>query len=337
MKIGLVGCGRISKTHLEAIKKLSNANIAGCCDIVEDRAKSTAEKYNIPYWTTKYQELLKEKDIDLISICTPSGLHPEHGIMAANHGKHVLTEKPMGVRLIDADKLITACEENGVKLFVVLQNRLNPSIQMVKNAIDKGRFGKVFMIVANVFWTRPQEYYDLAAWRGTWALDGGAFCNQASHYVDLVQWFGGPVKSVMASTATLARDIEAEDTGAAIINFHSGCIATINVTMLTYPKNLEGSITIIGEKGTVRVGGIAVNEILHWQFQDYDEVDRIVNNVSTIPDSVYGFGHMAYYQNVINSIINGENPLIDGLAGRKSLELIESIYLSNRQQRVVIL
>lgn len=337
MNIGIIGCGRISKNHFEAILKIPNAKIVGCCDIIEKRAKDAAKTYNIPYWTTNYEDLLKLEDINLISICTPSGLHPKHGIMAANQGKHVLTEKPMAVKLENADRLIKACEDNNVHLFVVLQNRLNPSIQTVKNAIDNDRFGKLFMIVANVFWSRPQSYYDLADWRGTWELDGGAFCNQASHYVDLVQWFGGPVKSVMAHTDTLAREIEAEDSGAAIIKFDSGCIATINVSMLTYPKNLEGSITIIGEKGTVRIGGIAVNEILHWEFSDYDETDSLVKSLSTQPESVYGFGHDAYYQNVVNSIIKGEKPLVDGSTGRKSLELIESIYLSSSRQKRIIL
>ncbi|MFZ7102546.1 MAG: Gfo/Idh/MocA family protein [Peptococcaceae bacterium] len=333
MQIGLIGCGRISKTHFEVISKLPGAKIAGCCDIVAERAKNSAEKYNIPFWTGNYEELLKQKDIDLISICTPSGLHPEHGIMAANYQKHILTEKPMGVRLTDADKLIKACDQNGVHLFVVMQNRLNPAIQMVRKAIDSGRFGKLYMIVANVFWSRPQAYYDQAEWRGTWALDGGAFCNQASHYVDLVQWFGGPVHSVDAQTATLARNIEAEDTGTAILRFQSGCIASINVTMLTYPKNLEGSITIIGEKGTVRIGGIAVNEILHWEFSDYDAADEKADKFSTYPDSVYGFGHSTYYQDVLDSIANGKKPLVDGREGRKSLELIEAIYLCNREQK----
>jgi len=334
MRIGLVGCGRISKKHFEAIKKLSNADIVACCDIIEEKAKDAAKTYGIPYWTTNYEDLLK-RNLDLISICTPSGLHPQHGIMAANHGIHVLTEKPMGVSLEDADKLIKACAENNVNLFVVLQNRMNPAIQMLKKAIDHGRFGKLYMIVANVFWSRPQAYYDLAEWRGTWALDGGAFCNQASHYVDLVQWFGGPVKSVMARTDTLARDIEAEDTGAAIIKFDSGCIATINVSMLTYPKNLEGSITIIGEKGTARVGGIAVNEILYWKFSDANESDLILEAFSTKPDSVYGFGHESYYNNVIHSINKEEKPLVDGNEGRKSLELIESIYISSKNQKIV--
>ncbi|MFZ5945169.1 MAG: Gfo/Idh/MocA family protein [Bacillota bacterium] len=337
LKIGIIGCGRIAKNHFEALSKLGNVEVVACCDIIGERAEKAAATYGVPFWTKNYEEMLQKKDINLISICTPSGLHPEHGIMAANYGKHVLSEKPIGVRLSDADELIKACDKNGVRLFVVMQNRLNPSIQLIKKAIDSGRFGQIFMIIANVFWTRPQEYYDMADWRGTWEFDGGAFCNQASHYVDLVQWFGGPVQSVMAQTDTLARNIEAEDTGAAIIKFRKGCVATINVTMLTYPKNLEGSITIIGEKGTVRVGGIAVNEIIHWNFSDYQDDDRIVKAANTFPESVYGFGHSAYYKNVIESLKNGENPLIDGRGGRKSLEIIEAIYKSNKERKTIVL
>jgi len=332
VKIGLIGCGRISENHFQAISQIPGAEIIGCCDIIEHRAKSVAHKYNIPFWTTSYEELLNLGEIDLVSICTPSGLHPKHGIMAANSGKHVLTEKPMAVSVESAMGLIDACNKNNVKLFVVLQNRLNPAIKLVKKAIDKKRFGRIFKIVSNVFWARPQEYYDMAPWRGTWKLDGGAFSNQASHYVDLVQWFGGPVHCVTAQTATLDRKIETEDTGSAIIRFRSGCIATINVTMLTYPKNLEGSITIIGEKGTVRIGGVAANEILHWDFSDDDEDDLKLESASTHVSSVYGFGHMAYYENVIDAISNDVKSFVDGYAGKKSLEIVEAIYLSNKLQ-----
>ncbi|MCR4442615.1 MAG: Gfo/Idh/MocA family oxidoreductase [Peptococcaceae bacterium] len=337
VRIGLVGCGRIAKNHFEAVSKQNDAKIVACCDIVEERARQAAEKYDIPFWTTRYEEMLERDDIEMITICTPSGFHPEHGIMAAEHGKHVLSEKPMGVRLKDADDLIKACDKNKVRLFVVMQNRLNPSIQLVKKAIEEGRFGKIYMIIANVLWTRPQEYYDQAQWRGTWEFDGGAFCNQASHYIDLVQWLGGAVESVVACADTLARNIETEDTGVAILKFRRGGIASINVTMLTYPRNLEGSITIIGEKGTVRIGGIAVNKILHWEFSKYHDDDRLVEESATYPDSVYGYGHVAYYRNVINSLRNGENPLTDGREGRKSLELIEAIYKSNRERKMIVL
>lgn len=337
IRIGLIGCGRISKNHFGAIAKLTDAQVISCCDIIEDRAHEAAIQYNVPFWTTNYEEMLGNTEIDLISICTPSGLHPEHGIMAAAAGKHVLTEKPMGVRLKDADEMIKTCDQNRVKLFVVMQNRLNPPIALLKKAIDKGRFGQIYMITVNVFWTRPQDYYDMASWRGTWEFDGGAFMNQSSHYVDLIQWLGGPVESVIAHADTLARDIETEDTGAAIFKFRRGAIGTINVTMLTYPKNLEGSITVIGETGTVKIGGMAVNKVLHWEFSKYDDDDKYVGESSTNPDSVYGFGHLGYYRNVIDSLRNGAMPATDGRAGRKSLELIEAIYLSNRERKRIVL
>ena len=336
LKFGLVGCGRISKNHFEAIKAQTDAKIIACCDIIEDRARDAANKYNIPYWYTNYNELLRQEDINIISICTPSGLHPKHGIMAAESGKHVLTEKPIGVRLTDADELIKTCDNKGICLFVVLQNRLNPSIQLVKRAIDENRFGKIYMIEANVFWTRPQDYYDMASWRGTWEFDGGAFMNQASHYVDMVRWLGGPIESVISQTATMGRDIETEDTGCAICRFRKGGIASINVTMLTYPKNLEGSITILGEKGTVKVGGIAMNQILHWEFADIREYDAIIQKSNTNPDSVYGFGHVGYYRNIIDFLSEDKSAFyIDGREGRKSLELLEGIYKSNREGKKI--
>ena len=326
LNIGLIGCGRISKNHFEAIAAQPDAQCIACCDIIEDRAKEAATKYNIPIWTTNYEQMLQDSEIDLISICTPSGLHPQHGIQAAKAGKHVLTEKPMACRLAEADELIKACDEAGVKLFVVLQNRLNPSIQLVRRAFEEGRFGKIYMITSNVFWTRPQEYYDMAPWRGTWELDGGAFMNQASHYVDMVQWFGGPIKEVKSITATLARNIEAEDTGSAIIRFQNGAIGSINVTMLTYPKNLEGSITILGEKGTVRIGATSMNKIEHWKFADKQPYDNEIEKYNTNPTSIYGFGHSGYYRNVIDCLQANACSSSDGSEGRKSLFLLEQIY-----------
>ncbi len=326
LRIALIGCGRISKNHFEAIAAQPDAQCIACCDIIENRAEEAANKYSIPIWTTSYDQMLSDLNIDLISICTPSGLHPQHGIQAARAGKHVLTEKPMACRLAEADKLIKACDEAGVKLFVVLQNRLNPSIQLVRRAFEQGRFGKIYMITSNVFWTRPQDYYDMAPWRGTWALDGGAFMNQASHYVDMVQWFGGPIEEVKSITATLARNIEAEDTGSAIIRFQNGAIGSINVTMLTYPKNLEGSITILGEKGTVRIGGTSMNKIEQWEFADKQPYDAEFDKYNTNPTSVYGFGHSGYYRNVIDSIQGKKEQTSNGLEGRKSLNFLEQIY-----------
>ena len=328
LNIALLGCGRISKNHFEAIAAQPDAQCIACCDIIEDRAETAAQKYNIPTWTTSYKEMLQNPEIDLISICTPSGLHPQHGIQAAKAGKHVLTEKPMACRLTEADELIKACDEAGIKLFVVLQNRLNPSIQLVRRAFEEGRFGKIYMITSNVFWTRPQDYYDMAPWRGTWALDGGAFMNQASHYVDMVQWFGGPIEEVKSITATLARNIETEDTGSAIIRFQNGAIGSINVTMLTYPKNLEGSITIFGEKGTVKIGGQYLNELEFQSIENYE----IKNLPAGNPPNNYGkyFGSMSnhdkVYQNVVEVLTGNGTIATNGFEGLKTVEIIDKIY-----------
>jgi UDP-N-acetyl-2-amino-2-deoxyglucuronate dehydrogenase len=283
--------------------------------------------------------MLKETEADAVVICTPSGLHPRHGIMAAEHRRHVICEKPMATRLEEADALVRACDEAGVHLFVVKQNRLNPGVQLLKKAIEQERFGRTYMASVRVFWNRPQQYYDMAKWRGTWEFDGGAFMNQASHYVDLIQWLMGPVESVMAKTVTLARRIETEDTGAALLRFRSGALGVLEVTMLTFPHNLEGSVTILGERGTVRLGGTALNRVEHWEFADYDDADREAEALRVAPDplSVYGSGHRAYYDNVVNVLRGDAAPGTDGREGRKSLELILGIYESARTGRDIAL
>ncbi len=334
VRIALVGCGRISRNHFEAIDKVDGLALAAVCDSVEARARAAGEGQGVP-WFTSYDAMLAEAPCDAVAICTPSGLHPPHGIAAARAGRHVISEKPMAISLQGADSLVAACDAAGVHLFVVKQNRLNAAVQLLRRAVDKGRFGRLFMANCTVRWSRPQDYYDQAPWRGTWEFDGGAFMNQASHYVDLVQWLMGPVESVVAKTATLARRIEAEDSGAAVMRFRSGALGVLEVTMLTYPKNLEGSVTLLGERGTVRIGGTAVNRVEHWQFADYDDDDKLVELANTNPPSVYGFGHEAYYRNVL-AVLRGEAPPeTDGRAGRKSLELILGIYESARTGREV--
>jgi UDP-N-acetyl-2-amino-2-deoxyglucuronate dehydrogenase len=272
--------------------------------------------------------MLKRDDIDMIAVCTPSGMHPEHGIKAARRGWQVITEKPMAITLEAADALIKACDDNHVQLFVVKQNRLNTTMQLLKRSIDKERFGKIYLVQSNVFWQRPQSYYDQAKWRGTWEFDGGSFLNQASHYIDALYWLIGPVDYVMAETATMARKIETEDTGVAILKFRNGIIGTVNVTMLTFPKNYEGSITILGEKGTVKVGGVAVNRIEKWEFDEYDDDDRLIVESNYNPPNVYGLGHIPYYKNVIAALNGKADPDTDGRSGRKSLEIILAIYKS---------
>lgn len=336
VRLALVGCGRISRNHFEALALVEGIVLSAVCDAVADRAREAGERLGVP-WFTSYEKMLAEAPCEAVTICTPSGLHPAQGILAARAGKHVITEKPMAITLSSADDLVHACDQAGVHLFVVKQNRLNATVQLLRRAVEKGRFGRIYMANTTVRWSRPQEYYDQARWRGTWEFDGGAFMNQASHYVDLIQWLVGPVESVVAFTATLARRIETEDSGIAALRFRSGALGTIEVTMLAYPRNLEGSITILGERGSVKIGGTAVNKVETWIFQDYDDDDKLVETAATNPPSVYGYGHEAYYRNVL-AVLRGEaSPGTDGREGRKSLELILGIYEAARSGREVSL
>ncbi len=337
-RIALIGCGRISRNHFDAIRKIDGLTLAAVCDSNVERARTAGDEQGVPYFRS-VDDLLRagagDVPFDVVAVCTPSGLHAAQGAAAARAGKHVVTEKPMAISLAQADELVRACDEAGVHLFVVKQNRLNPPIQLVKRAIDKGRFGRIYLANVTVRWQRPAEYYAAEPWRGTWEFDGGAIMNQASHYVDLMQWLVGPVESVMAKTATQARPIEAEDSGVGLVKFRSGALGVIEVNVLTYPKNLEGSITILGEKGSVKIGGTAVNRVEHWQFADYDDDDKLVEAASTNPPNVYGFGHEGYYRNVL-AVLRGEaKPETDGRAGRKSLELILGMYESAKTGRDV--
>ena len=337
IRFALVGCGRIAQNHFAAIKQHSDrAELLGVSDVntvaLAEAVKSTGAK---PFKTLT--EMLAGCDADVFILTTPSGLHPDQAIEIASAGKSVVTEKPMATRWDDGKRMVKACDLAGVRLFVVKQNRRNATLQLLKKAIQKKRFGKIFMVNINVFWTRPQSYYDQGGWRGRWEYDGGAFMNQASHYVDLVDWLIGPVESLQAFTATLRRDIEAEDTGVISLKWRSGALGSMNVTMLTYPKNLEGSITILGEKGTVRIGGMAVNEVQHWEFEDTDPDDVKVKEASYATTSVYGFGHPLYYDNVIKVMRGEAEPETDGREGLKSLELIIATYLSARDGKRISL
>ena len=334
IRIALVGCGRISKNHLDAIAKVPEFVLVSVADSNAARASEIGSGHGVPGFGS-LEEMLAQVPSDLVAVCTPSGLHPQHGVEAARAGRHVLTEKPMAISLAAADDLVQACDAASVHLFVVKQNRLNPPIQLLKRAVDKGRFGRIYMANTTVRWTRPQDYYDQESWRGTWEFDGGAMMNQASHYVDLMQWLVGPVESVMAKTATQARRIEAEDSGVAVLKFRSGALGVIEVNVLTYPRNIEGSITILGEKGSVKIGGTAVNRVEHWQFESYDDDDKLIDAANTSPPSVYGFGHEGYYRNVLPVLRGEARPDTDGRAGRKSLELILGIYESAKTGREV--
>ncbi|HEX2208089.1 MAG TPA: Gfo/Idh/MocA family oxidoreductase [Longimicrobium sp.] len=337
IRFGVVGCGRISEKHFDALKKHGeHAEVVAVCDVDEAALRCAAERTGArPF--RRIEHLLEESDADVIVLCTPSGLHAEQGIQVAQARRHVISEKPMATRWQDGKRLVQACDQEGVRLFVVKQNRQNATVQLLKRAIDGGRFGRIYMVNVNVFWNRPQSYYDSARWRGTWEFDGGALMNQASHYVDLLDWLIGPVESISAFTATLARNIQVEDTGVVNVRWRSGALGSLNTTMLTYPRNMEGSITVIGENGTVRLGGVAINEIEHWEFAEPHEDDLKVREASYETTSVYGFGHPRYYENVIATLRGEAQAETDGREGLRSLELLVGIYLSARDGRTVSL
>jgi UDP-N-acetyl-2-amino-2-deoxyglucuronate dehydrogenase len=335
IRFALAGCGRIAANHLEALRRhAERAELVDLCD-VDPRALAAAAAATGARAHASYAAMLAATAADCVILTTPSGLHATQTRLAAAAGKHVVTEKPMATRWHDGLAMVRACDQAGVRLFVVKQNRRNRTLQLLKQAVQDGRFGRLYMVTVNVFWTRPQGYYDSAAWRGTWEFDGGAFMNQASHYVDLLDWIVGPVESVMAYTGTLARRIEVEDTGVAALKWRNGAMGSINVTMLTHPKNLEGSITVLGEHGSVRIGGVAVNEIQHWEFAQPHPMDAQIGDASYQTTSVYGFGHPLYYDNVIAALRGEAEPETDGREGLKSLELLIAMYQSARDGRRV--
>ena len=337
VRFAIIGCGRIAQNHFESIDKhASRAELVAVCDTDPAALARAVEKTGAQGFDS-LTALLANSQADCIVLTTPSGLHSRQAAEVARAGLDVMTEKPMATRWQDGLAMVRACDEAGVRMFVVKQNRRNPTLQLLKRAVEQGRFGRIYMVNVNVFWTRPQAYYDSAAWRGTWEFDGGAFMNQASHYVDLLDWICGPVESVMAYTGTLARNIEVEDTGVAALKWRSGAMGTINVTMLTYPKNLEGSITILGEKGSACIGGVAVNEIKNWQFDAADPMDEQVSAASYQTTSVYGHGHPMYYENVIATLRGEAQPETDGREGLKSLELLIALYMSARDGKRISL
>ena len=316
------------------LEKEGRAKLVACYDSIPALADSVAEATGCRAFRS-IDEMLESVPGGVLTICTPSGLHPAHVETAARHGVHALSEKPAGTSLEAVDRAIDACDENGVSYFIVKQNRFNKTVALVRQALEAGRFGRLYLLSSNVYWSRPQDYYDLARWRGTWELDGGALTNQASHYVDIIQWMGGAVESVQALSATLARRIEAEDTIVVNLKYRSGALGSINVTNLVYPKNLEGSLTLLGERGTVRIGGVALNKIEHWEFDSPDPMDSRIDEVNTDPDSVYGFGHLPYYRHVLDALDGKEQALLTGREGRKSVEIIQAAYESARTGEAV--
>lgn len=339
--VALLGCGRIAVRHAQLLSsgEIAGAKLVCVCDIDKSRAESFGKKHNVPYFAD-LDSMMKEcsDKIDIVSILTPSGCHAQNTLEVAPYKKHIIVEKPMALTLEDADKMIESCDRFGIRLFVVKQNRYNLPVQKLREALEAGRFGKIVMGSVRVRWCRDNAYYKQDSWRGTWAQDGGVFTNQASHHIDLLEWMLGDVESVFAKSRTALSDIETEDTGVAVLKFKNGALGVIEATTATRPKDLEGSLSILGELGSVEIGGFAVNEIKHWNFTNAMESDKeVMEKYSVNPPNVYGFGHKEYYLHVVDSILNGTKALVDGLEGRKSLELIVAMYESIETGKEVFL
>lgn len=330
INFGVIGCGRISKRHLDLLggEQIAGAALVAICDSNAARLGSAQQRYNVSSYDS-LDAMLANPAIDAVTILTPSGMHAEHAIAAAAAGKHVVVEKPMALRLEDADAMISACDRARVKLFVVKQNRFNVPVVKARLALEAGRFKKLVLGTVRVRWRRDQGYYNQDSWRGTWAQDGGVLSNQASHHVDLLEWFMGDVVSVHARASRMLVDIEAEDTAIATLQFANGALGIVEATNAARPRDLEGSLSILGEGGTVVIGGFAVNKLMTWDFTEPQLGDeRVLDEFSVNPPNVYGYGHQAYYEHVVDCLDNDAAALVDGLEGRRSLELITALYES---------
>ena len=340
LNFALLGCGRIAQKYAEILAGgfVTGGHLVAVCDIKEERARAFGEKYDVPFFTDMHVMMETVSEIDVVTVLTESGAHAGNVVDLSAYGKHLVVEKPMALTVADADRMIEACDRARVQLFVVKQNRYNLAVQRLRDALEAGRFGRLTLGTVRVRWCRTQEYYDQDPWRGTWADDGGVFSNQASHHVDLLEWMLGEPISVFAKSRTALVNIETEDTGVAMLTFQNGALGLVEATTATRPKDLEGSLSILGEKGTVVIGGFAVNKILTWDFVDQlPEDEKVFEEGDEDPPNVYGFGHIPYLEKVIESISNKTPALVDGLEGRRSLELISAIYESIETGNEIVL
>ena len=336
MNFALIGCGRIAPRHADSILQISDARLVAVCDIVADRARRFAERYDADAYTD-YHALLERPDIDIVNVCVPSGLHVEVGLDVARAGRHLLVEKPIAMDVAGADALIEGCREAGIRLGVVLQNRFNPPMQDLRALVDSGRLGRLLLGNATVRWFRPQSYYE-DGWHGTWAMDGGVLLNQSIHHVDALIWMMGEVRSVFAYTDTLAHDIEVPDVGVAVLRFASGAVATIETSTFAYPQNIEGSVALFGEKGSVKVGGTALNRKVFWKVEGMLELERdLLAREAVDPPSVYGLSHRAQILEMIAAVREDRDPLTDGPEARRSLAVVQAIHASAREGREIAL
>ena len=330
LRFGLVGCGSIARKHAHVLHNyLQDAEIGAFVDRDVSRAQEFSQKYGAPAFGSIDEMMRSIGDrIDVISVLTPSGAHCQNVLELAEYGKPLVVEKPLALRLEDADRMIEACDAHGVRIFVVHQNRYNPSIVAARRALEEGRFGRLVMGTVRLRWMRDQKYYDSESWRGTWQHDGGVFMNQAVHHIDMLTWFMGNVETVRSMATTRLVKIEAEDTGVAVLRFNSGALGVLEATTATRPKDLEGSISILGEKGSVVIGGFFMNELQTWQFAEPHPMDEDVFARYGKNPSDFGANLGEYLKGVVAALQTKKAALVDGLEGRKSLELITAIYES---------
>ncbi len=335
LKFALFGCGRIAQRYGALLQgEVNGANLVAACDPDESVAAAFSKKFNIPVYGS-LNELIVKHAVDVVCVLTPSGLHAQNVLEVASHKIHVVVEKPMALSVADADKMIAACEKSDVKLFVVKQNRYNLPIVKLREVFEKGAFGKLVMGTIRVRWCRTQEYYDQAAWRGTAALDGGVLTNQASHHIDLLEWFMGPVKTVVAKGKNFLSNIETQDTAIAMLEFQNGAFGVIEATTAARPRDVEGSLSILGERGLVEIGGFAVNKVREWQFTDKN-FDAVTKDFSENPPDVYGFGHQRYLTRVVECVVKNQKPDVDGHDGRKAVRLLEALNQSLATGREIV-
>lgn len=336
IKVAIVGCGRISKKHSTILgeKLVKGLTLKAVCDHQIDKAKIIAKKYNVSAYKSMHDMMLNE-EVDLLVVLTESGNHSKNVIELAKYGKNIIVEKPMALNISDAELMIKACDSKNIKLFVVKQNRYNSAINALKEVTDTGRLGKLFMGTVRVRWSRNQNYYDQDQWRGTFKMDGGVLSNQASHHIDLLQWIMGPVKSVFAKGMTALVNIEAEDTSLVILKFKSGALGLIEATTATRPIDLEGSISILGSKGTIVIGGFAVNKVETWNIMN--EPPFSTTHLNENPKDVYGFGHIKFYEEIVNEINSDKSKLVYGKEAFKTVEIISAIYKSIKTKKEVII
>ncbi len=339
IRFGLLGCGKIAERHAKLLagNHIQGAKLQAVCDPNRERAQQFATAYGARACGT-ITELMSPGDVDAVAVLTPSGLHAENILQLSAYRCPIVVEKPMALTLDDADRIIEVCDRHRIKLFVVKQNRFNAPVQRLRQALDGGRLGKLVLGTVRVRWCRRQDYYDQASWRGTWAFDGGVLANQASHHVDLLEWMMGPVDSVFGIATTALARIEAEDTAAVTLRFRNGAIGIIEATTAARPKDIEGSLSVLGESGAVEIGGFAVDKLKVWQFAPESMSDRdAFTEAGSNPPHPVGYAHARYYEHVIDCIENNRQQLVDGLAGRRSLELISAIYESVETAREVSL